>query len=229
MHIKSKTLTLTLTAVFTALCTVVTMFVLVPDPATKGYINVGDSIIFLCAVMMGPIPALFVGGIGSMLADLLLGYVAWAPFTLVIKGLEGLICGALAHRLFAKKEGSKFTVFAVVLAMLCSAAEMVTLYFFSGWILQGSAAAAIASIPSNLIQASLSLVIASVIIFGFGINKHARRVLWAKLDHSHLKKAASNSNASNPREQSKSDNKSEQNSTESDNSSALSDKNKPKN
>ena len=33
---------------------------------------------------------------GSALADLLLGYSAFAPFTLVIKGLEGFIIGTIA-------------------------------------------------------------------------------------------------------------------------------------
>jgi len=34
---------------------------------------------------------------GSSLVDLLLGYSIWAPFTFVIKGLEGFIVGRLAH------------------------------------------------------------------------------------------------------------------------------------
>ena len=36
------------------------------------------------------------GGLGSALADLLLGYSAFAPFTLIIKGLEGFIIGTIA-------------------------------------------------------------------------------------------------------------------------------------
>ena len=43
----------------------------------------------------GPLPALVAGGLGSALADLLTGYAHWAPWTLVIKGIEGWIAAAI--------------------------------------------------------------------------------------------------------------------------------------
>lgn len=55
----------------------------------KGYVNIGDTVVLLSGVLFGPLTGLAAGGLGSALADLLLGYGFWAPWTLLIKGLEG--------------------------------------------------------------------------------------------------------------------------------------------
>ena len=36
------------------------------------------------------------GGVGSALADALGGYFIWAPWTLIIKGIEGILVGTIA-------------------------------------------------------------------------------------------------------------------------------------
>ena len=44
----------------------------IPMVATRVFINVGDTVIFLSALMMGPRVGFIAGGFGSALADLLL-------------------------------------------------------------------------------------------------------------------------------------------------------------
>ena len=58
---------------------------------TEGYVNIGDSIIFVTSILFGPISGMIAGGFGSALADILTGYSHWALFTLLIKGFEGYI------------------------------------------------------------------------------------------------------------------------------------------
>ncbi len=82
-------------AIMGALTTVVTMFAL-PFAPTGGFFNLGDAIVMTTAIVFGPIIGGVAGGLGSALADLLLGYSAFAPFTLIIKGLEGFIIGTIA-------------------------------------------------------------------------------------------------------------------------------------
>ena len=82
-------------AIMSALTTVVTMFAL-PFAPTGGFFNLGDAIVMTTALIFGPIIGGVAGGLGSALADLLLGYSAFAPFTLIIKGLEGFIIGTIA-------------------------------------------------------------------------------------------------------------------------------------
>lgn len=89
---------LTLAAVFTALVCVVTIMFSIYVPNTQGFFNIGESMVFLSALLFGPFVGAFAGGIGSMLADLLLGYPHYAPATLIIKACEGAIVGALKKR-----------------------------------------------------------------------------------------------------------------------------------
>ena len=51
--------------------------------------------VYTTAILFGPLVGAFAGGIGSMFADLFLGYSHFAPATLIIKGLEGAIVGLL--------------------------------------------------------------------------------------------------------------------------------------
>lgn len=80
-----------------AITTVMTM-IMWPMPATKGYINLGDMVVFLSALILGKKGGLIVGGVGSSLADMLLGYTHYAPITLIVKGLEGFLAGYLIEK-----------------------------------------------------------------------------------------------------------------------------------
>lgn len=149
---------------FVALVTVATMVVQIPVAATQGYVNFGDSMIFLCAYFLGPIPALIAGAVGSGLADLFVAPV-WAPFTIVIKGLEGLLCGLL-FRAFGKFNLNKVGKYALnLVGMILSACWMVLGYFFAGWILTGNAAASLTDVPATFVQGGVSVAITFALIF----------------------------------------------------------------
>jgi len=154
---------LVLTAMFAALVAVATMVINVPTIATRGFINVGDTMIFVTGVFMGPAVALLAGGIGSALADLLLAYTHWAPWTLVIKGLEGFIVGSLAQAHFKKYQRISWRT---VAAMVLAAAWMVLGYYIAGGIMRGFRVA-LASVPGNIIQGMGSVILALPLIHAF--------------------------------------------------------------
>ncbi len=89
------TIRLLITAVFTALVCIATMVLSTYVPQTRGYFNIGETMVYVTALLFGPFVGAFAGGVGSMLADILLGYYVYAPATLVIKALEGFIVGFL--------------------------------------------------------------------------------------------------------------------------------------
>jgi uncharacterized membrane protein len=89
---------LAITAVFTALVCIATIAFSIYVPSTQGFFNIGESMVFLSAILFGPFVGAFAGGVGSMLADLLLGYPYYAPATLVIKACEGWVVGALNRK-----------------------------------------------------------------------------------------------------------------------------------
>jgi uncharacterized membrane protein len=99
----SKARLVSSTAVSTALVFVATASISIYIPATRGYFNLGDSMVFLTALLFGPLVGCVAGGLGSMLSDLFLGYTVYAPATLLIKGVEGFLTGFL-HEAFARKE-----------------------------------------------------------------------------------------------------------------------------
>jgi len=90
---------LAVTAVFTALVCAATVMLQVSIPETKGYFNVGEVMVYTTAIVFGPRIGMMAGGLGSALADVVSGYILYAPATLVIKGCEGLIVGLLSQRL----------------------------------------------------------------------------------------------------------------------------------
>lgn len=100
---QSKAFKTAMTSIMAALTCVVTMGFTIYTPATHGYFNVGEAIVYLSAILFGPYIGALSGGIGSMFSDLLSGYPIYAPGTLLIKGLEGFIVGYLYQRLTREK------------------------------------------------------------------------------------------------------------------------------
>lgn len=94
-------------AVMTAATALTTIVFQLYIPATGGYFNLGESMVYVSALLFGPIVGCFSGGIGSMLADVLTGFYPYAPATLVVKGAEGFIVGWLSQRVWSKSYKSK--------------------------------------------------------------------------------------------------------------------------
>lgn len=83
-----------ITLVYTA-----TIVVQVYQPTTGGYFNLGESMIYLAALISTPVVAGIAGGFGAALADLSTGYAVFAPGTLIIKFMEGYIAGVMVNKL----------------------------------------------------------------------------------------------------------------------------------
>lgn len=147
-----------LTALFAALTCVATSLIHIPIPATNGYINLGDGVVLLGAFLLGPVYGAAAGGLGSMLADILLGYAAYAPGTLVIKAAMAL-CAALLFGALREK-----TRAAALIAGALGEVIMVLGYFAYESTLLGYGLAAAASIGANCIQGAGGLAV-SVLMY----------------------------------------------------------------
>ncbi len=148
---------LTLAALSIALVTLATFVIRIPNPATQGYINLGDGLLFTLALVFGWRIGGLAGGVGSALADALGGYFIWAPWTLVIKGIEGVVVGSIAF--WAAPDGRQPGRIAAVAAVLVGGVWMVSGYYLAGSVLFGGVAA-LTEIPGNLIQAGVAVVVA---------------------------------------------------------------------
>ena len=152
-----KIRTMVMAAVLAALTCVATMVVQIPSPM-NGFVNLGDCFVLLSGWLLGPWWGGAAAGIGSMLTDLLNGYAHYAPGTFVIKG-----CMAIAAALLAKAMGNKAAGYAV--SGVVAEVIMVAGYFGYAALLLGKGIGAAASIPGNLVQAAMGLVIGLVLFF----------------------------------------------------------------
>lgn len=145
-----------------ALVVVGTMLIQVPTP-TKGYIHIGDSMVYLCGILLGPVLGGLAAAIGSALADVMSGYGMYAPATFIIKGLDAMVVGyiylALAGRnsTFLKNAGSFAT------AVLAGGIIMVSGYLLYETFLYGFAPALL-NVALNVTQAVGGGIIAAPLL-----------------------------------------------------------------
>lgn len=82
---------------FIPLVAATTILFVVPIPASTGFFNLGEAAVYVSALLFGPAVGSLAGGVGSSLADIIVGY-QFPYITLIAKGGEGLITGYLRRK-----------------------------------------------------------------------------------------------------------------------------------
>ena len=90
---------------------------------------------------------------GSALADILGGYVVWAPWTMVIKGVAGLIVAKLGYNKDRKKQ---------ILAMILAAIWIIAGYA-AGTAVIYSPMAILPEVMGNIVQTGSGILIGAVL------------------------------------------------------------------
>jgi len=152
---------LAIAGVFAALAYVATAIFIIPIPATSGYFNLGETVIYIAALLFGSLVGAFSGGVGAAIADVFSGYSFFAPGTLVIKACEGTIVGFLSRKL--SEHGVESNLSAIV-SVVIGGAEMVAGYFLYESIALGYGLVAAAEIPFNVVQMTVGLVVAVPVV-----------------------------------------------------------------
>ncbi len=154
---QTATLKLATSAVFAALVFVATYSLVVAIPATSGYFNLGETVIYTAALIFGPFVGALSGGIGAMTADILLA-PQFALGTLPIKAIEGTLVGVLNQKL---QQYTQNRTLSAVLAITVGGAEMIAGYFIYEQLVLGYPfAVALAEVPFNLVQMTVGLLVA---------------------------------------------------------------------
>lgn len=154
-----------LTGLMMAIITVMTMILPIPIPFTSGYIHLGDAVIFLSVLILGQKYGAAAAGMGSALADLLLGFAVWAPWTLVIKGGMGIIMGLFIAKAAKNQKGNGFLGVSIyaILGMILAGVFMVAGYYVAEGIIYGNFIAALLGVPWNIGQFAVGMVLAVLI------------------------------------------------------------------
>lgn len=157
-HSLSNINVLVVTAMFLALTYVFTAFVNIrlPFGGNGGLIHLGNIPLFVCAMVFGKKAGAISGGVGMALFDLVGGWTAWAPFTLVIVATMGYVVGAITE----KKRNYGWKVGAILAALVIK----IVGYYITEVVLYGNWATPVLSIPGNMLQVGTAGILVLLII-----------------------------------------------------------------
>lgn len=139
-------------ALLAALACVATMIIKIPTPL-GGYIHAGDAVVVLAGFLLGPVWGALAAGLGSALADVISGYVLYAPGTFVIKAVVALLAGWIIGTKLIKNEFAKALVAGIIGGVV-----MVGGYMLYEAVFMGFGVGAAANIPMNCIQGAFGAV-----------------------------------------------------------------------
>jgi len=165
---KISTKKLVLNALMIAVVFLITYlpFLHIPSPIVQGYFNIGDAAIMIAAILLGRKSGFIVGALGSALADLAMGSFIFIPITFIVKGLEGYIVGAIANRNNEKVPSHAMRI----ISLIAGALVMASGYFIFELIIFNQInkslafTAIVAELPGNLIQGTVSAIMAYTFI-----------------------------------------------------------------
>ena len=163
---KSPVRWLTVTALLMAVNVVMSSFG-VPVPGGHLYLN--DVVICAAAILLDPLGAFAVGGIGAFLGDFFF-YPAPMFVSLVTHGLQAVVISLCAHRLFPKKPALSAGIGVGLGALI-----MVTGYSLGRAFLYSTPEYAILKLPFQILQALVGAVAGMGLCFPGGLRK-----LWLR-------------------------------------------------
>ena len=152
-----KTFDLVLTAILSTLVLVTTMFINIKLPIGQGgLIHLGTATLFIVAILFGPKKGALAGAIGMGLFDIFGGWIIWAPTTIIARALQGYIVGKIAWSNGHRGDSVKLNI----LAAVASIPVMLAVYYIGQGIMYNNWVAPLASIPGDIIQSIVGLLVA---------------------------------------------------------------------
>lgn len=159
----NKTKKIVMAALMAAMTCIATMIIQVPSPV-NGYIHLGDGLVLLSGILLGPVYGGAAAGLGSMFADLLAGYPHYALGTLVIKALAAVVGGLVYHRLTKNKYTLKSNTLIIVIAGIFGGIIVTSGYFLYSFAILSKGILAAASIPGNIVQNIFGIIVSSALM-----------------------------------------------------------------
>lgn len=135
----------------------------VPVPGGRLYLN--DIVICLAAILLNPLEAFIVGGIGAFLGDLFF-YPTPMFVSLVTHGLQAMVISLCSHKLL-----KNHPCLASGIGVSIGAIIMVVGYSLGRAFIYSTPEYALLKLPFQILQAVVGAVMGMLLCWKFGINK----------------------------------------------------------
>ncbi|MBQ7579934.1 MAG: ECF transporter S component [Clostridia bacterium] len=162
--ISTTTVKVTAVAVFMALNIVMCTFSI---PVPGGHLYLCDAIICCAALMLDPVSAFIVGGVGSFLGDMMFYPVAMFV-SLFAHGLQALFISMISHYTFKNHK-----LVSTVLGLAVGSVFMVGGYFLGKTFVYANFQTAVIKLPYEILQAVVGAVLAFLLCRNAGLYKLA--------------------------------------------------------
>lgn len=155
---KTTTKKIVMSALLAALVCVATMLIRLPSPL-GGYINLGDAVVLVCAFLLPKGYMFMAAAVGSALADVFSGYIAYAPATFIIKGLMTII--AFGIYMVVSKKSKPIT--AQIIGVAAAEIWMIAGYLIFESFIYGFVPSLV-NVPANAVQGVAGIIISLPLI-----------------------------------------------------------------
>lgn len=145
-----------------ALCIVFTT-IKVPLP-TGAMVHLGSAALFSIASVFGGFYAGLAGAIGSGIFDLIMGHSQYTVFSIVIKGLAGVIIGLLTVGWRPSVPVRSVSTLRLLFAMIVGAIWTATGYFVAWWVVLDSYIAAVTRLPASFLTSGIGILVSLLLI-----------------------------------------------------------------
>jgi len=170
----NKTKWITFTALFMALTILLSSFGI---PVPGGHLYLNDIVICTAALLLDPVAAFIVGGIGSFLGDFFF-YPTPMFVSLATHGLQAVVISLIVHNdLPVSKALKKDSVLAASIAVAIGAVIMVTGYSLGRAFLYSTPEYALLKLPYQILQAAVGAIISVLLCYKANLKKIFERMI----------------------------------------------------
>ena len=168
---KRTTVWLCTTALFMALNVTMSSFGV---PVPGGHLYMNDIIICTASIILDPLAAFMVGGVGAFLGDLFF-YPLPMFVSLITHGLQAVVISLFSHYIM-----KKHPVISSGIGVTIGALIMVVGYSLGRAFIYSTPEYAILKLPYQILQAGVGAVVGMILCWKFGIHKLYNRLILGR-------------------------------------------------
>ena len=140
-------------------------------PVPGGHLYFCDAVIDTAAILLDPLAAFVVGGVGSFLGDFFL-YPAPMFVSLVTHGLQAIVVSVISHSRLSKKP-----VLSSIIAVTAGAVIMVIGYTLGRAYIYSTPEYAVLKLPFEILQAGFGAAVSVILLYPMRLSSAFRRMI----------------------------------------------------